>query len=150
MGSVRATIALSMLAGTAIAERPPPAALTTPAAPLPTARSWGEEFAARLTRLGETIDTHLASLTFDAVEFRVDGRARRARLSLHREGEILSFRWDSELGYRKGAAVIDNRFAIAVRGHELKLELPPIELVPRSYLGERYVEIRVPIVYRPW
>lgn len=133
-------------AGSAHAERPvpPAAAMTTPPPP-----SIGDGFAARLARLGEAIDAELGALSLDAVQFRIDGRARRAFLGVHRDGPRVGFRIESSIGVRRDAAAIDTRLELAIAGRHLALVVP-IELAPRSYLGERYLEVRVPIIRQPF
>lgn len=145
--------------GTAHAERPvlPATAMTTPAptigggalAPLPTPAIGDGDLATRLARLGEAIDAELAALSLDAVDFRIDGRARRAYIGVHRSGRRVQFRLESAIGLRKDAAAIDTRLELAIAGHHLDVVIP-IELVPRSYLGERYLEVRVPIIRQPF
>ena len=89
-------------------------------------------------------------LRLDNVEFRLDRRSRRANLSLHGGGDQLSVRLDSVLGYARGAATIDTRLELAVGGRHLTIDLPVLELAPRSYRGESYLELRVPIIRRPF
>ena len=60
----------------------------------------------------------------------------------------MSFRLASDISVRRGAAAFDTRLEIAIAGHRLAVDLPALELAPRSYLGERYLEVRVPIVRR--
>lgn len=149
MGSrARGASLLSCLlaAGSAHAERPvPPAAAMTSAQP----SSVGDDLAARLARLGEAIDAELSALSLDAVQFRIDGRARRAYLGVHRDGARGGFRLETSIGVRRDAAAIDTRLEVAIGGRRLALVVP-IELAPRSYLGERYLEVRVPIIRQPF
>lgn len=130
-----------------IASAPPAPALLTPmaaAGATPRPQTIGEQFDAHLTRL----ETQIATLELDAIELRFDKRARRARLLLHGESSLLSFRLSSDISLRRGAAAFDARLEVAVAGHRLAIALPDVELAPRSYLGERYLEVRVPFVRR--
>ncbi len=83
------------------------------------------------------------------MQFRIDGRARRAYLGVHRDGPRVGFRIESSIGVRRDAAAIDTRLELAIGGRHLALVVP-IELVPRSYLGERDLEVRVPIIRQPF
>ena len=149
MGSraLGASLVLGLLAaGPAHAERPVPPAAAMTSAPRP---GVGDDLAALLARLGEAIDAELGALSLDAVQFRIDGRARRAYLGVHRDGPRVGFRIESSIGVRRDAAAIDTRLELAIGGRHLALVVP-IELVPRSYLGERYLEVRVPIIRQPF
>jgi hypothetical protein len=149
MGSraLGASLVLGLLAaGPAHAERPVPPAAAMTSAPRP---GIGDDLAARLARLGEAIDAELGALSLDAVQFRIDGRARRAYLGVHRDGPRVGFRIESSIGVRRDAAAIDTRLEAAIGGRHLALVVP-IELVPRSYLGERYLEVSVPIIRQPF
>lgn len=149
MGSraLGASLVLSLIAaGPAHAERPVPPAAAMTSTP---ALTVGDDFASRLARLGEAIDAELGALSLDAVQFRIDGRARRAYLGVHRDGPRVGFRIESSIGVRRDAAAIDTRLELAIGGRHLALVVP-IELAPRSYLGERYLEVRVPIIRQPF
>ncbi len=135
-----------LVAGDARAERPVPPAAAMTSRPSP---GIGDDFAARVARLGEAIDAQLGALSLDAVTFRIDGRARRAYLGIHGDTSRVGFRIDSSIGLRKDAAAIDTRLELAIGGRHLAMVIP-IELVPRSYLGERYLEVRVPIIRQPF
>ena len=108
--------------------------------------SFREQIEARLTELGNSVDGHLRLLTLDSVQFKLDGHARHARLRLAGDTGFLSLKLESNVHFRHGAASIDAAVQVAIAGHALRLELPDFEVVPRSYLGERYVEIRVPVI----
>jgi hypothetical protein len=115
--------------------------------PLPrVGRTYSERIADELTLLGDAIDGHLGQLTLDRVTFRVDGRQRRARLRLAGETRYLSMTIQSDVHFRQGAAKVDAAIDLRVAGRGLRLELPDFEVLPRSYLGERYVEVRLPLV----
>ncbi len=113
---------------------------------IPKGRTYSERIADQLTVLGDTIDGHVGPLTLDTVKFRVDGRARRANLRLAGETRYLSLHVRGDVHFRRGAAEVDAAIDLVVGGHALRLELPDFEVLPRSYLGERYVEVRVPLV----
>jgi hypothetical protein len=109
-------------------------------------RTYSERIADELTLLGDTIDGHLGQLTLDTVKFRVDGRARRAQLRLAGETRYLSMTIESDVHFRRGVADVDTVVDLRIVGHALRLELPEFQVAPQSYLGDRYVEVRVPII----
>ncbi len=109
-------------------------------------RTYSERIADELTLLGDTIDGHLGPLTLDSVKFKVDGRARKAHVRLAGESRYLSMTIHSDVHFRRGAAGVDTVVDLRVVGRALRFELPQFEVLPRSYLGERYVEVRVPII----
>ena len=122
-----------------------------PVAAEPPPRSMAERFADKLTEVGDAVDGHLGLLTGDRLDLRIDGRARRAHLRL-RGGQrrYLAFRLDGEVHLEHGAAVIDARLELGIAGRPLTLELPDLELVPRSFAGERYLEVRLPLLGGRW
>lgn len=109
-------------------------------------RTYSERIADELTLLGDTIDGHLGQLTLDSVKFRVDGRQRRAHLRLAGETRYLSMTIHSDVHFRHGAAEVASTIDLRVAGRAMRFELPEFEVAPNSYLGERYLEIRVPII----
>ncbi|MEZ4402986.1 MAG: hypothetical protein R3B06_23390 [Kofleriaceae bacterium] len=94
------------------------------------------------------VDSAGPALVLDALELRLDVRARRAHLRLRGDTPLVSFQLASDIVVRGGAAAFDAHLQIAAGGHRFELALPDIELAPRSYLGERYLEVRVPFVRR--
>lgn len=109
-------------------------------------RTFSDRIAEQLTLLGENVDGHLNLLTQDALRLQIDGRARRARVRLAGDTRYLSLRVSGDMHFRRGAAEVDARIDLLIGGHKLALELPDFEVVPRSYAGERYVEVRVPLL----
>lgn len=126
-------------------ERPTESFVGPPTVPR-VGRTYSERIADELTLLGDSIDGHIGQLTLDKVKFRVDGRARRAHLRLAGETRYLSMTIQSDVHFRSGAAGVDTVIDLRVAGRGVRLELPEFEVMPRSYLGERYVEVRVPII----
>jgi hypothetical protein len=109
-------------------------------------RTYSERIEDELTLLGDTIDGHLGQLTLDSVKFRVDGRARRAQLRLAGETKYLSMTIQSDVHFRRGVAEVAAVVDLRVASHSLRFELPDFQVAPQSYLGDRYVEVRVPII----
>lgn len=118
----------------------------TPPPSVPKGRTYSELIAQRLTVLGDGVDGHLGALTLDAVKFRIDGPQRRAKLRLAGESRFLSLKVEGDVHFRRGAAEVDATIDLMVAGQTVRLELPDFEVMPRSYLGEHYVEVRVPLI----
>ena len=135
---VMASLAAMTAAAGADPFEPPPS--------VPKGRTYSELIARQLTVLGEGVDGHLGALTLDAVKFRIDGRQRRAKLRLAGESRFLSLTVEGDVHFRRGAAEVDAKIDLMVGGHAVHFELPDFEVMPRSYLGERYVEVRVPLI----
>lgn len=142
---------LAVLAGTAHADGPDAEDLADglpfEAPPAITkGRSFSDRIAEQLTLMGETVDGHLNLLTQDSLRLQIDGRSRRAHVRLAGETRYLSLRVSGDMHFRSGAAQVDARIDLLVAGRKLSLELPDFEVVPRSFAGERYVEVRVPLL----
>ena len=139
----RASLAVSAIAAMTTAASADP---FEPPPPVPKGRTYSELIAQQLTVLGEGVDGHLGALTLDAVKFRIDGRQRRAKLRLAGESHFLSLTLEGDVHFRRGGAEVDAKIDLMVAGHAVHFELPDFEVMPRSYLGERYVEVRVPLL----
>lgn len=109
-------------------------------------KSFSERLADQLTLLGDNVNGHVGALTLDTVRFRIDGRARRAHLRVAGETSFLSLKVEGDVLFRGGAAQVDAAVDLSVAGHAISFELPDFEVMPRSYLGERYVEVRIPLI----
>src|SRR5262245_58254472 len=112
---------------------------------VPAGRPIAELIADRLTFLGDQLDVHLRALSFNHLDVRFDGKTRRARVRLAREGDQLSLRIAGDIRFERGLARVTTRVDLGISGHVLHLQLPDVEMVPRSYGGERYVELRLPL-----
>ncbi len=140
------------LARPVVAEPSPPAGIEgevfTGPPVIPKGRTYSERIADQLTLLGDSIDSHVGALSLDTIKFKVDGRHRKAHVRLAGESRYLSLTIQSDVHFRQGAARVDASIDLRVAGRALRLELPDFEVLPRSYLGDRYVEVRVPIIRR--
>jgi hypothetical protein len=117
------------------------------AAPGKVGPTMSQMLADRLTLLGREMDSALGALSMDRFTIRLDGRARKAYLRLGKGDGETYLRLDSNMHFRSGVARIATQIEVSVVGRKLKLELPAFDLVPRSYGGERYVEVRIPILH---
>jgi hypothetical protein len=158
-GAARSMIASVIVAGVVVTgtpaaaqpagerdERGPAEAFLGPPSVPRVGRTYSERIADELTLLGDTIDGHLGPLTLDSVKFKVDGRARKAHVRLAGETRYLSMKIESDVHFRSGAAGVDTVVDLRVAGRAMRFELPQFEVLPRSYLGERYVEVRLPLI----
>lgn len=110
-------------------------------------RTYSEQIADRLTALGDEMDEHFGKLSLDRVAIRVDGRARRARIRLGKgDGGMLSLRIDSDIKFEHGLAHVNARIDLSINGYKMHLDLPKVDLVPSSYQGEKYLEVRIPLI----
>ena len=125
-----------------------PAMLAIVARPKKLQRSYSQQIADRLTALGDELDAHLGELSLDRFDLKFDGRARRAKLRLGKgDGENLSMRIDGDVLFDDGMAKVDAKIDLRIGGHRMQLELPQVDFVPRSWEGEHYLEVRLPIIH---
>ena len=99
-----------------------------------------------VTELGEEIDAHLGALSAGVVSLKFDGRSRKIHLGFDLEGDDASFKFRSDVVVRGGVARVDARIDLRLVGRHVHFELPDFEVIPRSYDGERYVEVRLPLL----
>ena len=104
-----------------------------------------EQIADEVTELGEEIDAHLGALSAGVVSLRFDGRAREVHLGFDLRGDNVSVKFRSDVQVRGGVARVDARIDLRLVGRHVHVELPDFEVVPRSYDGDRYVELRLPL-----
>jgi hypothetical protein len=106
-----------------------------------------QRIASHLTDLSDGLNLHLHTLSLDLVDMRLDFRARRVHLRLgggdHRR---FALRLDGDVMFQRSGARVHARVELALAGHRMTLQLPAFDMVPRSYEGERYVEVRVPLI----
>jgi hypothetical protein len=105
-----------------------------------------EKVAEGVTELGDEIDAHLGALSAGVVSLRFDGRSREIHLGFDLEGDNASFKFRSDVVVKGGVAHIDARIDLRLVGRHVHVELPDVEVVPRSYGGDRYVEVRLPLL----
>lgn len=105
-----------------------------------------EQIADSVTELGQEIDAHLGALSAGVVTLRFDGRSRQIHLGFDLEGDNASFKFRSDVHVRGGVARVDARIDLRLVGRHVHVELPDVEVIPRSYEGDRYVEVRIPLL----
>jgi len=132
---------LAVLGGVARADR-----LTDVPEPQPTL-SLSERMTRNLTLIGDEVGQHLNAMSFELLDLRFDVRKKNAQLKLAAgDDEHLSLRVDSDIQFQSGYARVRAKIDLHVVGQRLSLELPEFDMVPRSYAGERYVEVRLPLI----
>lgn len=99
-----------------------------------------------ITRLSSELGRHVSALSFDLIGMRFDAHTNKAKVKVDAGGEDLSFCLDSKLHFRRGVARVRARIGLALAGRQISFELPEFDVVPRSYGGRQYVELRVPLL----
>lgn len=100
----------------------------------------------RLTAFGNELGRHLDLLSHDTFQLRVDARRRRAHLRLGGGNDAVALHLDGDIQFDDANAHVECRLDLALRGHAVRLELPPFEMSPVSYRGDHGVELRLPLL----
>lgn len=100
----------------------------------------------KLTVLSNEVGLHLSALSADMIAMKVDVASRTARLKLggNYDGN-LTLRVDGHVVFARGGARVQARLDIGIIGHRLSLTVPDFEVVPRSFDGRQYLELRLPL-----
>jgi hypothetical protein len=121
--------------------------MDTSAVPKKLGRTYTQQIEDRLTWLGDQMDAHFGRLSLDEVAFKFDGRDRRAKIRLGKgDGKLLSMRIDGDVKFENGLAHVDAAINLSINGYQMHLDLPQVDLVPSSYQGEKYLEVRIPLI----
>jgi hypothetical protein len=103
----------------------------------------------RISEIGNRLGRRLDTLSRDVVVLHVDGRTQRAYLRVGGGGtHYLNFDVASSWYFADGMARVATRVDLSIAGHQIELKLPDFEMVPTSFNGERYVELRLPLLER--
>jgi len=166
MGRARqAVIALAMLgAGAAAHAEPTRGSLdpshtvvqieqAPPSGTLPTVEEmeagpkWSWRLAEKMSLAGDELGLHLRAVTFDTLDMNFDGHKKIAHLRMQAgEAKKVALGIDSDVAFKSGYARVDATLKFGVLGKSWELELPEFDMVPRSYDGHRYVELRLPVI----
>lgn len=108
---------------------------------------WSWRLAEKMTLAGDELGLHLRAITFNSIDMNFDGHKRIAHLRMQ-AGEVKKFALgiDSDVAFKKGYARVNATVKLGVAGKSWQLEVPEFDVVPRSWDGERYVEVRLPVV----
>ncbi len=155
MSAVRLGLVLGVLvavsgAGVTWADPPPVVdenSQFVPAEKIDRGPGWSWRLAEKMTLAGDELSLSLRALTFDTMDLKFDGHTRHARMKMNAgQHETFSLGFDSDIAFKAGYASVDARLHLAVMGRAYTLDLPKFDVVPRSYDGDRYVELRVPVI----
>jgi hypothetical protein len=116
-----------------------------PSLPRDHSLSLEDQITDRLTQLGNELGRHLDLVTHDMFQLRVDGRRRRAHLRIGGGNETVALAVDGDIQFDDANAHVQCRLDLALHGHAVSFELPPFEMSPASYRGDRGVELRLPL-----
>jgi hypothetical protein len=116
-----------------------------PSLPDDHALSLEDQITDHLTQLGNELGRHLDLVTHELFQLRVDGRHRRAHVRIGGGSDAVALSVDGDIQFDDANAHVQCRLAVALRGHAVSLALPPFEMSPASYRGDRGVELRLPL-----
>ena len=109
-------------------------------------RSWGQRLADKMTLAGDQLGLDLRNLTFDTLDLDFDGHHQIAHLTLMAgDSRALALHLRGVIAFKDGYAQVATQVDLAVAGKHLALTLPKVDMVPGSYGGRRYVELRLPV-----
>ena len=108
---------------------------------------WSWRLAEKMTLAGDELGLHLRAITFNSLDMDFDGHKRIAHLRMQAgEAKKVALGIDSDVAFKSGYARVNATIKFGVAGKTWKLELPEFDMVPRSWDGERYVELRLPVI----
>lgn len=109
-------------------------------------KSLGRHLTDKITLWGNELGTHVNVLTLDMVDMRFNARQRRAAIRVGALAEQLGLRINGDIKVRSNVARVKSSIALGLRGRNLRFDLPVFEVVSQNVLGERSVELRLPII----
>ena len=102
----------------------------------------------KMTIFSDEVGLRLSEVTVNLMDLRYDAFTNQAKFHLGGgDPERFALRLDSDVQFSGGSARVQSRLQLGVAGHSLDVEVPDFEVVPRSEKGERFVEVRVPLIY---
>jgi hypothetical protein len=111
------------------------------------APKWSWRLAEKMTLAGDELGLHLRAITFNSLDMNFDGHKRIAHLRMQAgEAKKMALGIDSDVAFKSGFARVNATVKFGVLGKSWQLELPEFDMVPRSYDGHRYVELRLPVI----
>ncbi len=111
--------------------------------------SFEDQLADHLSDLGNKMGNDLDLLSHDMVRLHVDGRGQRARIGLGGGNpHYLTFKLDSDWHFTDGKAHVRTKLQLAVRDHEMDLELPDMDVSTDSYHGQQMVQVNITLLQR--
>jgi hypothetical protein len=108
---------------------------------------WSWRLAEKMTLAGDELGLHLRAITFNSIDMNFDGHKRIAHLRMQAgEAKKVALGIDSDVAFKSGYARVNATLKLGVAGKTWQLELPEFDMVPRSWDGQRYVEVRLPVI----
>jgi hypothetical protein len=106
----------------------------------------GKRLKTKVNLLSDEVALHLNALSFDMIDMDFDLHKRVAKVRLGGwKDQRFSLGFDSNVVFRDGAARVRAKLDLNVLGEQLSLDLPEFDMVPRTYGGRSYVELRLPV-----
>lgn len=111
------------------------------------APTWSFRLAEKMTLAGDELGLHLRAITFNSIDMDFDGHKRIAHLRMQAgEAKKVALGIDSDVAFKSGYARVAATVKFGVAGKTWQFELPEFDMVPRSYDGHKYVELRLPVI----
>lgn len=111
--------------------------------------SISERLKSNVTLLSEELGQHLSAMSLDTFSLRFDAHTNQGNVGVDLgDTENLSFKVDSDIAIRGGAARVKARLDLGIAGRRVSFDLPEFDMVPRSFEGKSYVELRLPLIER--
>ena len=130
----------------AIAEEPVSSTLPT-LEEMEAGPKWSWRLAEKMTIAGDELGLHLRAITFNSLDMNFDGHKRIAHLRMQAgEAKKVALGIDSDVAFKSGYARVNATIKFGVAGRTWQLDVPEFDVMPRSWNGERYVEVRLPVV----
>ena len=108
---------------------------------------WSWRLAEKMTLAGDELGLHLRAVTFNSLDMNFDGHKKVAHLRLKAgEAKKVALGIDSDVAFKSGFARVNATLMFGVMGKSWQVELPEFDMVPRTWDGHRYVELRLPVI----
>ena len=136
-GWLLSLVLVPAIAGTAHAD------LLTETPEIPKKPSLTTKLEDKLQGMANELESSLEAVSFDVIGMRFDVKNRAAKVHVGGVGHSFGLRLDGDVTLRNGGAHIDTRINLKLRGTSLDFDLPGFDMVPRSYQGRLYMELRL-------
>jgi hypothetical protein len=108
---------------------------------------WSYRLAEKMTIAGDELGLHLRAISFNSLDLDFDGHKRIAHMRVQAgQAKKLALELDSDVAFQKGYARVAATVKLGVMGKVFKIDLPEFDMVPRTLSGQRYVELRLPVI----
>ena len=113
---------------------------------IPDGRSYSQRIKQGLSEMSLTLNQHFDKLSGSMLNLKFDLTQRTGNFHLGGGDSEFGLRIASDIKFERGYANFKTTLDLAVAGESYKLELPEVDMVPRSLDGERFVEVRMPLL----